>query len=131
MRNDEEGPVSFHHSSCFSLLSTIYSNGVLKIRSVSSSLDHFSRTNDAIVELNLFEQSDLPACLQYESGSHSPSIFITEAMQASFELREPDRLLLVIAYQIQEHRDLRKVWRYEEFVLHLKPKSGNPKLFEC
>jgi len=57
---------------------------------------------------------------------------ITDAKQASISLRQPDRLILSVAYQIQDFKDLRKVWRFEEFVLKLMPsqKAGS-RVYEC
>ena len=106
-----------HTVAKFSIVSCIFSNGILKIRCISSRHDIAWADNVYLIEMNLLAQKPLPQCL---GNKGLDDVKLTDAKQASL-VQDHDRVILGLCYQIQDNLELRKVWRFEELVFRLVP----------
>lgn len=100
-------------------LCAVFSNGafILRLISARESWSPPCHGEAAIVQENLLDWQPLPECFGATSKERrSDQVKVTDAKISSVSLVESSgRLIVGVAYKIQDLRNLRSTWRYDEF----------------
>lgn len=105
-RGDECGAVALHSVDEFSLLVSIFSDGELLVRPISSRLDIDHRERHELARLNLLQTEAVSQSInRLFKTAKEPHVKVTTAKICSVAVKgdgRKDQLLLCVAYQMQE-----------------------------